>query len=58
MLNFLIAMAIIFILMIAWVSIQQAARNYAAKYPEFGAVKEEGLSCGKNCGCKSRICEK
>ncbi len=58
MLNFIIAMGIIFGLMIAWIYIQQAARNYAARHPEFGAAKEEGLGCGKNCGCKGGVCEK
>jgi hypothetical protein len=38
--------------MLAWIYIQQIAREYAAKHPEFGAMKEEGLGCGKNCGCK------
>ncbi len=58
MLNFLIAMGIIFGLMIGWVFVQQAARKYAAKHPEFGAAKEEGLGCGKSCGCKGGLCEK
>jgi len=51
-------MAVIFGLMIAWIYIQQAARNYAARHPEFGVAKEEGLGCGKNCGCKGGTCEK
>jgi len=58
MLNFLIAMGLIFSLMLAWIYIQQAARKYAAKHPEFGAAKEEGLGCGKNCGCKGGTCDK
>ncbi len=58
MLNFLIAMGIIFILMSGWILIQQAARKYAAKHPEFGPAKEEGLGCGKNCGCGANSCEK
>ncbi len=50
-------MGLIFSLMLAWIVIQQFARHYAAKHPEFGAMKEEGLGCGKNCGCKNNICE-
>jgi len=51
-------MTVIFSLMMGWIFIQQAARKYAAKHPEFGEAKEEGLGCGKNCGCKSGVCEK
>jgi len=58
MINFLIAMGVIFALSIGWVWIQQAARIYAAKHPELGAVKEEGLGCGKSCGCKVGSCDK
>jgi len=43
--------------MLAWVYVQQATRKYAAKHPEFGEAKEEGLGCGKNCGCKAGKCE-
>jgi hypothetical protein len=43
MINFLIAFGIIFSLMLGWILIQQAARKVAAKYPEFGPAKEEGL---------------
>jgi hypothetical protein len=56
MINFLMAMILIFVLMLTWVYIQQVTRNYAAKHPEFGAAKEEGLACGKNCGCKAGNC--
>jgi len=53
MLNLLITIAIIFSVLITWVLIQQAARKYAANHPELGPVKEEGLGCGKTCGCKT-----
>ena len=53
MLNLLITIAIIFSVLISWVLIQQAARKYAANHPELGPVKEEGLGCGKTCGCKT-----
>lgn len=58
MLNFLIAFIIIFSLLIAWVLVQQAARKFAANHPELGPVKEEGLGCGKTCGCKIGSCSK
>ncbi len=57
MLNFFIAIGIIFVLISGWILIQQAARKYAAKHPEFGPAKEEGLGCGKNCGCGA-VCDK
>ncbi|WP_305906439.1 hypothetical protein Q9L42_001225 [Methylomarinum sp. Ch1-1] len=58
MINFLIAMGAIFSLMMGWILIQQAARKFAAKYPQFGPAKEEGLGCGKNCGCQGGSCDK
>jgi hypothetical protein len=56
MINFLIAMTVIFLLMAAWILVQQAARRYADRHPEFGPAKEEGLGCGKTCGCKPGSC--
>ncbi len=53
MLQLLITIGIIFSILIGWVLVQQAARKYAAKHPEFGPAKEEGLGCGKTCGCKT-----
>jgi hypothetical protein len=57
MINFLIAIGVIFTLMSAWVGVQHLARVYAQKHPEFGAAKEEGLGCGKSCGCKEGACK-
>ena len=58
MINFLIATSVIFTLMSAWIGIQHLARIYAQNHPEFGAAKEEGLGCGKSCGCKEGGCQK
>ncbi len=58
MMNFLIAITVIFLLMIGWILIQQASRKYAARHPELGGAKEEGLGCGKTCGCKPGNCSK
>ncbi len=58
MFNFLIAMGVIFFLMIGWIWVQQASRKFAQKHPEFGPAKEEGLGCGKTCGCKQGSCDK
>ncbi|MCF6202837.1 MAG: hypothetical protein L3J59_04080 [Methylococcaceae bacterium] len=57
MFNLLITITIIFSLLLAWILIQQAARKYAANHPELGPVKEEGLGCGKTCGCKKGSCD-
>ena len=56
MLTLFITITIIFSILMAWVLIQQAARKFAANHPELGPMKEEGLGCGKNCGCKT-TCE-
>ena len=56
MFNLLITITIIFSVLMAWVLIQQSARKFAAKHPELGPVKEEGLGCGKTCGCKKGSC--
>jgi len=57
MFNLIITIIIIFSLLLAWILIQQAARNFAAKNPQLGPVKEEGLGCGKTCGCKIGSCK-
>jgi hypothetical protein len=57
MINFLIAFGVIFSLMLGWILVQQAARKLATKYPEYGPAKEEGLGCGKSCGCQANRCE-
>ncbi|MCK4493938.1 MAG: hypothetical protein KAU26_07765 [Methylococcales bacterium] len=57
MINLFITIGLIFLLMGGWIAVQQMARIYAAKHPELGAVKEEGLGCGKNCGCKENRCQ-
>ncbi len=56
MINLLVTIAIIFALLITWILVQQAARKFAANHPELGPVKEEGMGCGKSCGCKPGSC--
>ena len=57
MINLLTTIFIIFSLLMGWILVQQAARKFAANHPELGPVKEEGLGCGKTCGCKSGSCK-
>lgn len=43
--------AVILLLMLGWVLVQQMARLFARRHPEFGAYREGG-SCGSgNCSC-------
>jgi len=49
--NMLIAISLILLLLLGWASVQQLARLYAARHPEFGPAREEGGGCGKRCGC-------
>jgi len=54
MINLIISVTLIFSLLILWVLVQQISRKFAGSHPEFGSVKEEGLGCGKNCGCSNK----
>lgn len=58
MFNYLVAMGLILLIMLGWILVQHAARLFAARHPEFGPAKEEGVGCGKSCGCSGkRACE-
>lgn len=57
MINLIYTIIIIFSLLMTWILVQQMARKFAANHPELGEAKEEGLGCGKTCGCKQGICE-
>jgi hypothetical protein len=39
---------IVFAMLAGWLAVRAAARRYAARHPEFGALREEGEGCG--CG--------
>lgn len=54
--NMLIAFSATLLLMLGWITIQQLARLFAARHPEFGPASEEGGGCGKNCGCHGGSC--
>jgi hypothetical protein len=51
MFRYLLAMAIILLIMLGWVAVQFLARAYAARHPEFGPAREEGSGCGAHCRC-------
>lgn len=47
----LISIGIIFLAFAFWVVIQESARRFARRHPEFGPAREEGGECGISCGC-------
>jgi hypothetical protein len=56
MLDYLLAPGLILLVLVGWILVQQAARNFAARHPEFGPAKEEGSGCGKGCACNNGRC--
>ncbi len=48
-----LAAALILLALLGWIRVQQAARSYAARHPEFGPAKEEGGGCGSSCSCSA-----
>jgi hypothetical protein len=54
--TYLLAVGIILIIMLGWVAVQQMARLFAARHPEFGPYTEKTGCCGgrgRDCGGKS-----
>lgn len=58
MVDFIIASIAILVLLSGWLFVQQLARRYAARHPEFGPAREEGSGCGKSCMCAGGSCDK
>ena len=58
MLDYLLAFALILIMMLGWILVQQAARRFAHRYPQFGPAKEGGSGCCKSCCCNGSPCER
>jgi len=58
MLDYLLATGLILLLLVGWILVQQGARKFAARHPEFGPAKEEGSGCGKSCSCRRGQCDK
>ena len=53
--DYLLATGLILLALLGWVGVQQLARNFAARHPEFGPAKEEGSGCG-GCACGAGAC--
>lgn len=56
MLDALLAAGLILLLLVGWIWVQQRARDFAARHPEFGPAKEEGAGCGSGCACCGKDC--
>lgn len=54
--EYLVAMLLLPVLLLAWLLVQRAARRVAAAHPELGPAREEGSGCGSSCGCGSGGC--
>lgn len=50
MLKFLLASAVIMGVLVGWILVQQLAREFARRHPEFGPYQEK-RGCGGNCSC-------
>ena len=59
MTNYLIAMALIPVLLFGWIAVQHVTRAFSLRHPELGAHREDG-GCGTgNCSCgKASSCRK
>lgn len=57
MLTYLFAIGIILVMLFGWVAVQHLARQFAAKHPEFGPMRDEG-GCGGSCSCAGNRCTK
>jgi hypothetical protein len=56
MLNFFIAVGVIFILMGGWIIVQHFVRQFAATHPELGGFREEGQGCCGQSSCQKPVC--
>lgn len=54
MTSYLMAMALIMIMLTGWIAVQQVYRLFARRHPEFGPYREEGAGCGGgSCACSA-----
>ena len=56
MIDFIIAILAIFAALTGWIWVQQLARRFAERYPQFGPAREEGSGCGTSCMCTGGTC--
>ena len=53
LINMAIAVGLILLALLGWIRVQQSAREFADRHPEFGPAKEEGGGCGSSCSCSN-----
>ena len=51
--KYLVSMLVILVLFGVWLAVQHFARRFAARHPELGPRREEGMGCGIGCKCLS-----
>ena len=56
MLDMLIAVGVILLVLLGWIVVQQGAREFARRHPEFGPAREDGEGCGAGCNCCGGPC--
>ena len=56
MLEALLAAGVTLLVLLGWIGVQQLARRFAARHPEFGPAREEGSGCGAGCNCAGGQC--
>jgi hypothetical protein len=52
MLKVLLASTVILVVLLGWVLVQQVAREFARRHPEWGPYREK-VGCGGKCSCAS-----
>ncbi|MCG5530732.1 hypothetical protein LRD18_07560 [Halorhodospira halochloris] len=50
MINYLLAVVIIFLLLCVWVAVQHAARRFAQRHPELEPQQQSGVDSQSGCG--------
>jgi hypothetical protein len=55
MVEFVLASAVIFLVMVAWLYVQDLYRRFARYHPELGPFRSEG-SCDGSCSCRQGSC--
>ncbi len=59
MLDYLLAPALILLVLAGWVTVQRLALRFAERHPEFGPQPSDGEGCGASCSCNaSSACQK
>ncbi len=55
MAEFLLTSLVIFIVLLAWVYVEQRYRRFAARHPDRGPYRQQG-GCGGACSCSQGSC--